>query len=1699
MTMLIKELSNPFSTGGGGGNFETRIQAAFVVLMLTGRISPCLPPWPIKKIKLQGRYADYNVDDFIVFVADTKTGVEAKLLAQIKHTVSITEGNDIFGEVIQAAWNDFNDPAIFAVETDAFALITGPLSASDINNTRSLLEWARHSENEKEFLFKVNRANFSNDAKRAKLRAFQVQLKTANAGVDVPDKQLWRFLKGFHLIGYDIDMESGSIISLLQSLIAQSSTENVASLWSRVVCVIQSYNQDAGTITLANLPKDICNAFNIKPNNNGDSDVKKLIDHSNYIIEGIRNDIAGVRISRPAPLGQLLDKSEEAEFVFLSGERGCGKSSLVREFAEYMKNRAPVFCLRTEDLDEAHLDTVFSAIGLKGSLSELEACFALMPKKYLIIESLEKLLELKHTTAFTDLMHFLRKHCGWTIIASGRDYAYQQITFTFLRTTGVHYSSILIKGFDNDDIQYLCEKLEILKPFAASQSLRPLLSNPFFADLAFRVLESGAQFSYSDGEMEFRAAVWRDVISKEKERSEGMPIRRKRTFVDIATRRAKLMVYGISEMQFDSGALLKLEEDNLIRRNSIGLVSPAHDVLEDWALERYIDEIYQINADNVPRFLDAVGHEPAMNRAFRLWLHQKMRCGENVTNLVLSILNCRDLETCWQDETISAILLGDNAFKFLNRLKELLVVNDGELLKRFCFILRIACKEPDQDLTDVLGRLYLKPHGLGWEAMISFILWNKNCISKDLILHITAVLYEWSSLIHIEKELPSLAREAGLLALHLLNMVKDTYREEDNRKKLLSVIFKVVPVILDEFHELIEADLFKIDNERQQLSYIKDFCEMSLIGLETAFLCKYDPDTVIKLAFHEWLIDDSKRKRHQSYGGRKDVGECFGLHHYKSSSNFFPASGAKGPFIFLLRYHPRKGMDHIIRLVNLAADKYIHSDLDLPERYSGLPFLDIQSGREQVEIPLNDGTIVKQHCSARLWFGYRGHSVVPYLLQSALMAMENWLIELAKNSTSMDTLEWIFDYILRNSNSVMLTALLASVVTGFPRLGKSALPLLKVPEFYYLDLLRSVREHGGKEVDWFKTGHRRNSLTDVYSNERREAALRSWRQATLESLIVQLQFTDLREEVLAVIDELRLKVPSDDEKWRFRFHRIDSRGWEPIEDKEGNKVFFTAKNLDADLQEIQQNTQEDLSLKNRFFSLQLWSEKTLKKEHMDREYYAGWLEALVEAKNLLNILQSEMENDLGQMHHGSITKTAAILLQDHVSEMGEEDCLWCAELLMQAVLVNANTEDRISTADRTDHNGAAAAASVLPILLDIAVSDEEKTMIKQVIAAALTHVNEDVRRQASNSIRRHMWQRDSHFAQNCIMGSIEYARLELEDSTRETQKRWHTIVGEEDTDASDTWLVGFRKRLACEEIQYDVSQISFMTHSSWHILSPCLMIPDGSIEISHILLFSRVLDLLFEAEESRNRRDDESEIDIDDELPMNFSKRFAGYLISLSEREVQLFIDQLRIGCETAPDFVQLLLFSIAVHTEKIGKKELYWRIWKLLSVTVRNIAISLSQKQDRRYISDAKTKLIRSMLYADTPWQKVDYENQEISLGKDLIIDFVTNAGMNHDVFESMASLMYHFPNVFFEDGLHILAGYQKRVGGIELVSGNAAFYLESSIQRYLLTENTKPLTREVHQSCWVLLDGIIETASSLAYYLREHLMRPQRIANGL
>ena len=261
MANKSKEISNPFSTGGGGAHFEAHIQACFVALMLSRGHVPNMPCWPIKEIALQGKRLGYETDDLVLLIEDSETNESRRLLGQVKHSITITKGDSTFGEVIQAAWTDFNNSSIFNKRKDIIALITSHISATDHKNVQFILRQAKYAKDSLEFFTNVRMAKFSPSQANNKLDVFKLHLKNANNGTDLTDEELYNFLGCFQVLGYDLGDEKGVVLSLIHSHISQFQNKDISRVWSRIVDVVQSYNQSGTTITRDNLPEDLLKDF----------------------------------------------------------------------------------------------------------------------------------------------------------------------------------------------------------------------------------------------------------------------------------------------------------------------------------------------------------------------------------------------------------------------------------------------------------------------------------------------------------------------------------------------------------------------------------------------------------------------------------------------------------------------------------------------------------------------------------------------------------------------------------------------------------------------------------------------------------------------------------------------------------------------------------------------------------------------------------------------------------------------------------------------------------------------------------------------------------------------------------------------------------------------------------------------------------------------------------------------------------------------------------------------------------------------------------------------------------------------------------------------------------------------------------------------------------------------------------------------
>lgn len=260
MSKHTSNLANPLSTGGIGHVFEIQVQTSLALLMLSGGTVPCLPIRSIDKIKLQGRVDGFDTDDCIVFTSKQDNSDPCKLLIQIKHKISFSEKNKVCKKVLAGAWNDFQNEQLFVRNSDAIAIVTGPLSQVDVDSVRTLLERARSSEDAADFFRQIKLAKFTSESMRNKLRVIRLHIDTAN-GSPVADEDTWIFLRHLHLLGYDLDIESGVIQALCHSMIRFHTGDDAAGIWGRIMQKIMTTNANAGTLIRSNFSPDLVALF----------------------------------------------------------------------------------------------------------------------------------------------------------------------------------------------------------------------------------------------------------------------------------------------------------------------------------------------------------------------------------------------------------------------------------------------------------------------------------------------------------------------------------------------------------------------------------------------------------------------------------------------------------------------------------------------------------------------------------------------------------------------------------------------------------------------------------------------------------------------------------------------------------------------------------------------------------------------------------------------------------------------------------------------------------------------------------------------------------------------------------------------------------------------------------------------------------------------------------------------------------------------------------------------------------------------------------------------------------------------------------------------------------------------------------------------------------------------------------------------
>ncbi|MDP3012984.1 MAG: hypothetical protein Q8M92_01995, partial [Candidatus Subteraquimicrobiales bacterium] len=347
-----------------------------------------------------------------------------------------------------------------------------------------------------------------------------------------------------------------------------------------------------------------------------------------------------------------------------------------------------------------------------------------------------------------------------------------------------------------------------LAPLIANQRLTRLLRIPFILSLAWKAFPASASNEAvisGINERQFKEIIWRDYVERAAQAQGGLPIRRGQCFLSVAVARARRMCLFVSPEGLDPEALKALEDDEILIKSNTGGFAPAHDVLEDWAVSRFIAQEFDAKAGDPSQFVEAVGTEPAMRRGFRLWLSEAVAATDkpHIMDFVLAVFQHANVPPVWRDDTAVAVLYSENAGEFIRSIEQQLLDDGKTLYRRFVHVVRTACKGPNEKLLSMYGlatfrshealrSLFVVPAGSGWRELILFM--HRNLAAFDLqdADTVLGLLKDWAQGLGASDPLPVEAQAVAQICLKYWELLTAPNLYADRLdQEFLRILFRI--------------------------------------------------------------------------------------------------------------------------------------------------------------------------------------------------------------------------------------------------------------------------------------------------------------------------------------------------------------------------------------------------------------------------------------------------------------------------------------------------------------------------------------------------------------------------------------------------------------------------------------------------------------------------------------------------------------------------------------------------------------------------------------------------------------------------------------------------------------------------------------------------------------------------------------------
>ncbi len=1417
--------------------------------------------------------------------------------------------------------------------------------------------------------------------------------------------------------------------------------------------------------------------FSLDPNEGNLLD--EIYKHNENILQAIQTEITfgdkQIKIDRSAAVKLIANASQKKINIIISGEGGCGKTAIFKEFYNSYHKKMPICVFKANELNVNHINDIFH-IDHKFTFEQFLKAFKDEPHKIFVIDSAEKLAEISNNDILTSLIKGLEKD-AWNIIFTTR--------YAYLNDLAFHIKENYQFPFDINDVSLIgTDKLKSI----ADEFKFSLPDNQKFVERLrnlFYLREYVQQYSNIDKQgnyKEFIDLLWKKRIQNTVQK-DNLHLEREKCIISIAKQRCETGRFYINADSLPQSALFQLKQDEILGYDDTHCgYFITHDIYEEWTLNKIVSRSF-LNTSTTKEFFDDLGNSLPIRRAFRLWLSDHL--SENsieIETFIQSAFISTDVTQFWKDEILVSVLLSDYSETFFKFFEKEIIANDYKILKRILFLLRIACT----DISAIQDIEIIKPKGKGWEEVIALVYKHKsNFLDSNLNLVLT-VLTDWCE---FDKKGPT-KKYAGLLALSVIQKTEteeNFYIKDVVEENILKVVFNTANELKSELKEIFDKviDNKWTDHGNPYEGLCSKILEKPYIATE---LIKTLPLSVIQLCDLYWKKQPRKRDRFEfgfEFEFENDTMESrYGLTD-KHKFSYFPSSANQTPIKWLLQIEFYKTLDFIIDFTNKAVESYSKSDNE-------------QHDVKNITLHITE-TKVTQYLSDAIWSMYRGGGSlsVPHVLESMHMALEKILLEFSLISKS-EIIQNILHKILIQSRSASLTSVVCSVVLANPdKFYEIALILFKTIELFHSDTIRCTNEFQVKSL--YSIGYGMSKISDIlYTDERLKTCEDKHRNSNLESLFLNYQLfgvkgfnedqnTEYIGKLYDIIDQYKSNT-STSKSFGILLARMDRRNLIPkVSQYDDNhlRIEFTPKDLSD---EHKRESEEALNQYQELFkytSLRIWADfligsKNQTKTAKQEEYDNNPLLALSDTMQLVEELKVG-RNSIGRFDYSIPAFSCSKLLIEHKDKLSIDNKVFCKEIVLTTVS-NLFADDygyQIS-------DGVEASIHAISVLIN-EYPEETEDYVSIMILALLDETPIGQYKRICDYVieavhKSKLWEQNSKVAGAILFGYVKLKPI------------YKTIVAEKRNEIGRGRI---SKKSILDELEMRISDftldnssldmnsiISLDIHSLEIVLQ---LIPSGTKDMINLEIYAKSLPLLASQllKDRRSYRDDSGDDSNIYLLRLHIFQNFAYFILNREKNEIDAFlkpfIDSLSATEETA-SFIKELVSA----EHFLNKYEQFWYIWDNLYPKIKELCVNPRNCHLKG--------IIINYLFAWHSWPEGikdwhSLKEENLYLYANASKDIGNIPAVLYSVVKVLNSIGTNFKDEGI-DWIHTIVSNNILLQHDDLES-DILYYLEKFLRKFVFI-NRQKIKEEIRLKNKIIpiLDFMIERGSIHGYLLRESIL---------